>query len=119
MGTAAKEHVAQSLHTEVGFLQGNHQPKIQADDLLHPPRHSRWQIALMHLSHEPLALFATQRYGCRWLLHPSSCKTRPLTWLSDAVDVTVAWQLVKPRERTRPVADDGLRRALSGAATSI
>ena len=72
----------------------------------------------MNVSNEPLALFATQRYGSRWLLHPSSFETRTLAWLSEP-DVTVAWELVKPSEITMRGADDGVRLALSGADASI
>jgi hypothetical protein len=59
LGTGAKEQAAKAFYTEFGFLQGKHQPKIHADDLLQPPRHRRGQIALMNLSDERLALFAT------------------------------------------------------------
>jgi hypothetical protein len=73
----------------------------------------------MHLSNEHLAVFATERYGSRWLLHHASFETRIINWLRDQRDVTVAWELVKHPEMTRRVAADGVRLSLSGADASL
>src|SRR5260370_32692361 len=118
-GTRAMSPSASFSHNVLPLLRATHHKKIREDVLAPPPRHSRWQIALMNLSNEHLALFATQRDGSRWLLHPASFETRTLVWLSEPVDVTVAWELVKPSEITMWGADDSVWLSLSDADTSI
>jgi hypothetical protein len=97
----AKEHAAKPAHRDLSLLQGKHQPQTRAKHLPQAPCHRRWQITLMHVSHQALDLFATQRYVFRWLLHPSSFETQTDACHRDGGDVTVAWQLVKPSRSSR------------------
>ena len=75
LGALAKEQGSQPLHTEFGFLQGEHHIKIHADHPLHPLRVSAWPIAAMHPGNQGLAVFGIQRQVGRGLFHPASFAT--------------------------------------------
>jgi hypothetical protein len=68
--TLAKEQTAKPFQRDLALLQGKHQPQTRADNLLQALCDRHWQITLMHVCHEALALFATQRHVVRWLFHP-------------------------------------------------